>query len=59
MSNKTEAVDFELLSRSSLLKDLSREALLQLLSAGSRKCVDAKTVIFDRGDPGNEMYFIF
>jgi len=58
MKNKIEFVDLELLSRCWLLKGLAREALAGILASGSRKRVDAKDVVFNRGDPGNDIYFL-
>lgn len=58
MENKTEFVDLELLSRCWLLNGLSRGDLSAILSAGSRRRVDAKGIVFNRGDEGNDIYFL-
>lgn len=58
MTDKIEFVDLELLSRCCLLEGLSRGSLASILSAGSRKRVESKDVVFIRGDVGNEIYFL-
>lgn len=58
MENKIEFVDFELLSRCWLLNSLSRESLASVLAMGSRRRVEAKDIVFNRGDPGNDIYFL-
>lgn len=58
MQKKIEFVDLELLSRCWLLSGLAREALAGILAMGSRRRVDAKDVVFNRGDPGNDIYFL-
>jgi len=58
MENKIEFVDFELLSRCWLLNGLAREALTSILGSGSRRRMDAKEIVFNRGDTGTEIYFL-
>ena len=58
MENKSEFVDIELLSRCWLLNELSRESLSEILSGGSRRRVGAKDVVFNRGDLGDDIYFL-
>lgn len=58
MKDKVDFVDLELLSRCCLLEGLTRESLALILSAGSRRRVVAKEIVFDRGDTGNDIYFL-
>ena len=58
MTGTAEFVDFELLSRCYLLTGLSREKLAAVMAAGCRKRIDAKEVLFRRGDLGNDFYFL-
>ncbi|MCX7173090.1 MAG: Crp/Fnr family transcriptional regulator [Proteobacteria bacterium] len=58
VKNRVELVDFELLSRCGLLTDIPTDLLGMLLQAGNRKHLEAKEVVFNRGEPGNKIYFI-
>lgn len=55
---KNDLVDFELLARCKLLTGIPNELLGALLRSGARKRLPAKEVVFNRGEPGNRIYFI-
>lgn len=55
---KIDLVDVELLSRCLLFADIPKELLALLLESGSRKHLEAKDVVFNRGEAGNRIYFI-
>jgi len=55
---KIDPVDFQLLSRCGLLVGVPKELLAMLLLAGSRKHLEAKDVVFNRGEAGSKIYFI-
>ncbi|MFA6310808.1 MAG: Crp/Fnr family transcriptional regulator [Sterolibacterium sp.] len=55
---KTDLVDFELLSRCKLLADIPNDLLIMLLQAGTRRHLEAKDIVFNRGETGSRIYFI-
>ena len=58
MQSKNGYVEFELLSRCALLQGLPPEVPLHLLAEGTSRRVEAKLVVFSRGDAGDEIYFL-
>lgn len=58
MQSTARHVELELLSRCSLLSGLSREVLAEVLQAGSCRRVASKTIVFNRGDAGRQVYFL-
>lgn len=56
--HRIDLVDFELLSRCSLLTGVPNDLLGTLLQAGHRKHLEAKEVAFNRGEAGSKIYFI-
>ena len=55
---KVDLVDFQLLSRCTLLAGIPNDLLRSLLQAGNRKHLEAKEVVFHRGEAGNRIYFV-
>lgn len=58
MENKTALSTLEHLSRCSLFTNIPSDSLTRLLNAGSKKHLNSREVVFNRGEPGRKIYFL-